>query len=94
MRVHDDAIKWKHFPRNWPFVQGIHWPPVNSPHKGQWRGALMFALIYAWTNSWANNGDPGDSRRRRVHYDVIVMACVRVCASAVVPVLNECGFVL
>ena len=22
--VHDDVIKWKHFPRNWPFVQGIH----------------------------------------------------------------------
>ena len=22
-------------------------PPVNSPHKGQWRGALMFSLICA-----------------------------------------------
>ena len=22
--IHDDAIKWKHFPRNWPFVRGIH----------------------------------------------------------------------
>ena len=21
---HDDVIKWKHFPRNWPFVLGIH----------------------------------------------------------------------
>ena len=21
---HDDAIKWKHFPRSWPFVRGIH----------------------------------------------------------------------
>ena len=20
---HDDVIKWKHFPRNWPFVRGI-----------------------------------------------------------------------
>ena len=20
----DDVIKWKHFPRNWPFVRGIH----------------------------------------------------------------------
>ena len=35
----------KHFPRNWPFVRGIHRSPVNSPHKGQWRGALMFTLI-------------------------------------------------
>ena len=42
---HDDVIKWKHFPRYWPFVRGIHRSPVNSPHKGQWRGALMFSLI-------------------------------------------------
>ena len=42
---HDDVIKWKHFPRYWSFVQGIHRSPVNSPHKGQWRGALMFSLI-------------------------------------------------
>ena len=27
------------------FVRWIHRPPVNSPHKGQWRGALMFSLI-------------------------------------------------
>ena len=37
---------WRHqmetFPLNWPFVRGIHRSPVNSPHKGQWRGALMF----------------------------------------------------
>ena len=46
--VHDDVIKWKHFPRYWPFVQGIHRSPVNSPHKGQWREALMFSLICAW----------------------------------------------
>ena len=39
--LHDDVIKWKHFPRYWPFVRGIHRSPVNSPHKGQWRGALM-----------------------------------------------------
>ena len=40
--VHDDVIKWKHFPRYWPFVRGSHRSPVNSPHKGQWRGAVMF----------------------------------------------------
>ena len=44
-RDHDDVIKWKHFPRYWPFVWGIHRSPVNSPHKGQRRGALMFSLI-------------------------------------------------
>ena len=44
---HDDVIKWKHFPRYWSFVRGIHRSPLNSPHKGQWRGALMFSLICA-----------------------------------------------
>ena len=44
---HDDVIKWKYFPRYWPFVRGIHRWPVNSLHKGQWRGALMFSLICA-----------------------------------------------
>ena len=60
-------------PRYWPFVRGMHWSPVNSPHKGQWREALMFSLICVWTNSWANNGDVGDLRCHRAHYDVIVM---------------------
>ena len=41
VKYHDDVIKWKHFPRYWPFVRGIHRSPVNSSHKGQWRGALM-----------------------------------------------------
>ena len=30
---HDDVIKWKHFPRYWPFMQGIHRPPVHSPSQ-------------------------------------------------------------
>ena len=70
---HDDVIKWKHFPRYWPFVQGIHRSPVNSPHKGQWRGALKFSLICAWINAWANNREAGDLRRYRDHYGVTVM---------------------
>ena len=47
--------------------------PVNSPHKGQWRGALMFYLISAWISSWVNNREAGDLRRNRVHYDANVM---------------------
>ena len=47
IKCHDDVIEWKHFPRYWPFVQGIHQSPVKSPHKGQWCGALMFSLICA-----------------------------------------------
>ena len=74
--THDDVIKWKHFPRYWPFVRVIHRPPVNSPHKDQWHGALMFSLIYVWINGWENNREVGDLRRCRVHYDVIVMTLV------------------
>ena len=37
-----DVIKWKHFPRYWPFVRGIHLSLVDSPHKGQWRQWLGF----------------------------------------------------
>ena len=39
----------------WPFVWGIHRSPVNSPHKGQWRGTLMFSLICTWIKGWVNN---------------------------------------
>ena len=60
---HDDVIKWKYFPRCWPFVRGIHRSPVNSPHKGQWRGTLMFSLNCVWINSWINDGEAGDLRR-------------------------------
>ena len=70
-RFHDDVIKWKHFPRYWPVV---HRWPVNSPHKGKWRAALMFSLICAWINGWINNREAGDLRRHRAHYDVTVMS--------------------
>ena len=70
---HDDVMKCNHFPRNWPFVRGIHRSPMNSPHKGQWRRALMFSLIYVWINDWVSNREAGDSWRNRAHYDVIVM---------------------
>ena len=57
--THDDVIKWKHFPRYWPSVRGIHRSPVNSPHKGQWRRALMFSLICAWINRWLSKQSRG-----------------------------------
>ena len=38
--------RWHHkmefFSRYWPFVRGFPRSPVNSPHKGWWRGALCF----------------------------------------------------
>ena len=75
---HDDVIKWKHFPRYWPFVLGIHRSPVNFPHKGQWHGTLMFSLICGRINGWVNNGEAGNLRRHRVHYDVIVMTNINL----------------
>ena len=73
MIFHDDIIKWTHFPRYWPFLRGIRRSPVNSPGKGQWRGAVKFSLIYASMNCWVNNREAGDLRRYRAHYDVTVM---------------------
>ena len=77
--MHDDVIKWGHFPRYWPFVRGIHQSPVNSPRKGQWRGAM----ICVWINGRLNNREAGDLRRYRAHYDVIVMG--NTCNDNVVP---------
>ena len=70
---HDDVNKWRHFPRYWSFVRGPHRSPVNSPHKDQYRGTLMFSLICACINGWENNRKAGDLRRHRTHLDVIVM---------------------
>ena len=70
--LHDYVVKWKHFPRYWPFLRGIHRSPVNSPHKGQWRQPLMFSLICVWINGWVNNGEAGDLRCHRAHNDVAV----------------------
>ena len=70
---HDDVIKWKYFQRYWPFVRGIHRPLVNSPHKGQWRGAFMFSLIRPWINGWVNNREASDWRRHHARYEVTVV---------------------
>ena len=68
----------------------------NSPvtgrktHKGQWRGALMFSFICAWTNSWADNGDAGDLRCYRAHYDVTVTIHSCVFSLVVGSIQNPC----
>ena len=69
---------WRHqmetfFQRYRPFVRGIHRSSVNYPHRGQWRGALMFSLICVWINGWVNNRKAGDLRHYCVHCDVTVM---------------------
>ena len=69
-------IWWRHqmetFSCYWLLVRGIHRSTVNSLHKGQWRGALTFSFICAWTNVWVNNRNAGDLRCHRTH-DVTVM---------------------
>ena len=74
---YDYVIKWKHFPRYWPFVRGIHRSPANYPHKGQWHGVVMLSLVCAWIHGWVNNRDAGDLGRHLAHYDIIVMLCIR-----------------
>ena len=44
------------------------------PSQSQWRGALMFSLLCAWTNGWANHRDAGDLRRHRVHCGITEMS--------------------
>ena len=70
---HDDVIKWKHFRVTcplWGKFNGCRWIPHT---KASDSGVLIFSFICAWTNNWVNNGDAGDLRRNRSHYDVIVM---------------------
>ena len=49
--------------------------PVTSefPHKGQWRGALMFSFIFVWKKVWVNNRDAGDLKHHHTDYDVTLM---------------------
>ena len=66
---HDDVIKWKHFPRYWPFVRGIHRSPVAS-------GAELWCFLGSapeQTVEQTIDTPAGDLRRRRAHYDITVM---------------------
>ena len=78
VEIHDDVMYWKHLPRYWPFVRGIHRWPVDSPHKDQWCGTLMFPLICAWATGWANNRDAADLRRNGANCDFTVIYSIKV----------------
>ena len=69
---HDDVIKWKKISALLDLCAANS--PVNSPHKGQWRRALLFYFIWAWTNGLVYNRDAGDLRWHRAHYYVTVMS--------------------
>ena len=67
---HDDVIKWKHFPRAGHLCGEFTGVPAQRPVTR----TLVFSLICAWINGWVNNGEAGDLRRHRAHYDVTVMS--------------------
>ena len=46
------------------------WTPLNSPHKGQSRIALIFSFICGWINGCVNSREAGHLRRHGAHYDV------------------------
>ena len=70
---HDDVIKWKHFPRYWPFMRGTtghRWIPLTKASDAE---LWFFSVICTWTNDSANNRDTDDLKRHCAHYDVTVM---------------------
>ena len=70
---HDDVIKWKHFPRHWPFSVGNS--PVTGEFPSQRPVTRSFAVFFdlRLNQRWANDGDADDLRRHCTHYDVTVM---------------------
>ena len=70
---HDDVIKRKHFPRDWPFVRestGHRWFPSQRPVTQSF--GVFFDLC-------SNNRDAGDVRRYHAHYDVNKMSLRMIC---------------
>ena len=78
-RSHDNAIKWKHFPRYWSFVRGMFTGPGEFPaQRPVTRSFDVFFDLHLnkRINDRVNNGEAGDLRRHRGQYDVIVMFAV------------------
>ena len=67
---HDDVINWKHFPRYWPFARGIHRVPRTKASDAE----LYVFFDLRRINRLVNNGEAGELRRYRAHYDVIAMS--------------------
>ena len=67
---------------------------VNSLHKGQWRGALMFSLIMLICG-WVNNREAGDLIRNHAHYDVnvMVMGCCQFRTESLSKVIEACHWI-
>ena len=86
LRLHDDVIKWKHFPRYWAFVRGIHRSPVDSPHKDHWRGALIFLS--------ARDSTVKQTVETPVIWDAIALIMTSLYCRCNFPMIYAHGFVL
>ena len=68
---HDDVINGNIFRvtgLSWGKSIGHRWiPRINASDTE------LFSLICVWINGWVNNGEAGDLRRHRAHYDVTAM---------------------
>ena len=86
---HDYVIKWKHVPRNWPFLRGIHQSPVHCPLKAS--DAELWCFL--WSEKKTRLIKQSKGCCHRAHYDVIVMsiwysdtkACNHTAASIIWP---------
>ena len=68
MQWHDDVIKWKcSLCAGNPSVTG------EFPSERPMTRSIMFSLMYAWTNGWANSPDAGDLRCHGAHCGVILV---------------------
>ena len=68
-RFHDDVVKWKHFPRYWPFVRGITgllWIPHTKASDAE-------LWCFLELNKRLSKQSWGLVRRYHAHYDVTVM---------------------
>ena len=63
--------------------------PGNSPHKGQWRGALTLSLICVLTNGWVNSREAGDLRRRLCNGISRRRHCMGTLSSSLQPFVRE-----
>ena len=70
---HDDVIRWKYFPRYWPFCgefTGHRWILLTKASDAE----LWYFLWSApATNGWVNNRSTCDLRRHRTQHDIIAM---------------------
>ena len=69
MHQNNDVMICYNFPSYRPLLRGIHWSPMDSLHKGQWRGALIYSLMCPLRTGWTSIGVAGELRR---HGDVHV----------------------